>query len=131
MICIESIFPNPTRSFVDKGAKFIVYIVNDGWYETAPEPQQHAKRCIYRAIENRRSVIRCANTGISMIVDPYGNIIEESKLNTKDVIEESIKISDEKTFYTKYGDLFSVVNVIILLLMGLSIIFRKFYGKLK
>ena len=131
MICIESIFPNPTRSFVDKGAKFIVYIVNDGWYETAPEPQQHAKRCIYRAIENRRSVIRCANTGISMIIDPYGNIIEESKLNTKDVIEESIKISDEKTFYTKYGDLFSVVNVIILLLMGLSIIFRKFYGKLK
>ena len=104
---------------------------NDAWYIKWPEPEQHARQSIYRAIENRRSVIRCANTGISMIVDPYGNIMEESKLNTKDIIEESVKISDKKTFYTKYGDLFSVVNVIILLLMGLSIIFRKFYGRLK
>ena len=47
----------------------LVYVVNDGWYETPPEPQQHASRVIYRAIETRRPVIRCANTGISLVID--------------------------------------------------------------
>ena len=125
MICIESIFPNPTREFVKNGAEFIVYIVNDGWYTKAPEPQQHAKRCIYRAIENRRSVIRCANTGISMVIDPYGNIIHQSELNNSDVINANVTISDRKTFYTKYGNLFSILNLFILILMGLFITFKK------
>ncbi|MAR14841.1 MAG: apolipoprotein N-acyltransferase [Candidatus Marinimicrobia bacterium] len=125
MICIESIFPNPTRLFVNNGAEFIVYIVNDGWYTKAPEPQQHAKRCIYRAIENRRSVIRCANTGISMTVDPYGNITHQLELNKSGVINANITISDRKTFYTKYGNLFSILNLFSLILMGLFIIFKK------
>ena len=125
MICIESIFPNPTRLFVNNGAEFIVYIVNDGWYTKAPEPQQHAKRCVYRAIENRRSVVRCANTGISMIVDPYGNITHQLELNKSGVINANITISDRKTFYTKYGNLFSILNLFSLLLMGLFIIFKK------
>jgi apolipoprotein N-acyltransferase len=125
MICIESIFPNPTRLFVNNGAEFIVYIVNDGWYTKAPEPQQHAKRCVYRAIENRRSVVRCANTGISMIVDPYGNITHQLELNKSGVINANITISDRKTFYTKYGNLFSILNLFSLILMGLFIIFKK------
>lgn len=125
MICIESIFPNPTRLFVKNGAEFIVYIVNDGWYTKAPEPQQHAKRCIYRAIENRRSVVRCANTGISMIVDPYGNITHQSELNKSDVINANVIISDRKTFYTKYGNLFSILNLITLILIGLFTTLKK------
>ena len=125
MICIESIFPNPTRLFVKNGAEFIVYIVNDGWYTTAPEPQQHAKRCVYRAIENRRSVVRCANTGISMIVDPYGNITHETELNSSDIINAGIVVSDSKTFYTKYGNLFSILNLITLILIALFGIFKK------
>ena len=125
MVCIESIFPNPTRLFVKNGAEFIVYIVNDGWYIKPPEPQQHAKRCVYRAIENRRSVIRCANTGISMIVDPYGNITHQSELNKSDVITANVMISDKKTFYTKHGNLFSILNLFILMLMALFITFKK------
>ena len=52
----------------------IVYLVNDGWYTTPPQPQQHAKQAIYRAIENRMPVIRCANTGISMLINRAGEI---------------------------------------------------------
>ena len=125
MICIESIYPNLTRSFVKNGAEFIVYIVNDGWYTTAPEPQQHAKRCIYRSIENRRSVVRCANTGISMVVDPYGNITHQSELNNSHVINTNVTISDSKTFYTKYGNLFSILNLFTLILIGLFAVFKK------
>ena len=111
MVCLESIFPNPTRSFVNEGAKFLVYIVNDGWYIKPPEPQQHAKRCIYRAIENRRTVLRSANTGISMIVNPHGNITNLLELNKSGSINAQIEILDKITFYTKYGNLFSIFNV--------------------
>lgn len=125
MICIESIFAHPTRLFVKNGAKFLVYIVNDGWYTKPPEPQQHAKRSIYRAIENRRSVIRCANTGISMVIDPYGNIIHKTELNNSNVINANILISDTKTFYTKYGNLFSILNLLALIFITLITIFKK------
>ena len=106
MICLESIFPQLSREFVKKGANFLVYLVNDGWYEKAPEPQQHASRAVYRAIETRRPVVRCANTGISMIVDQLGNINHQMKLNKKGNIISTIHPSDEITFYVKYGDIF-------------------------
>ena len=117
MVCLESIFPNPTRLFVKEGASFLVYVVNDGWYTTAPEPQQHAKRCIYRAIENRRYVLRSANTGISMVVNQNGNIVDYLQLNKSGIITSNIEIISIKTFYTKYGDVFSILNLIILLII--------------
>ena len=125
MICIESVFPNPTRHFVNSGAEFIIYIVNDAWYPGNPQLEQHARRSIYRAIEHRKTVVRCANTGISMIVGPYGNITDKLEFNTAGVIETDILISDKKTFYTKYGDLFSKINVIVLIFIILSAIFRR------
>ena len=77
-------------------------------------------KAIYRAIETRRPVIRCANTGISMIVNPYGNILRELGLNKQGVIDEKIVLSDKKTFYTKYGDIFSILNLILLILLFLN-----------
>ena len=74
MICFESTFPSLSRQFVQNGAQVLIYLVNDGWYENPPEPQQHARQAVYRAIENRRPIIRCTNTGISMIIDARGNI---------------------------------------------------------
>ena len=129
MICIESVFDSPTREFVKKGAQFITYIVNDGWYPREPQLSQHANRCIYRAIENRRSIIRCANTGISIIVDPYGNITDRIELNKEGVIEAEVIILDEQTFYTKYGNLFSIFNLVIMILMLVVAFFRNLNRK--
>ena len=131
MICIESVFPNPTREFVQDGAEFIVYIVNDAWYPGNPQLEQHARRSIYRSIEHRKSVIRCANTGITMIVNPYGNITDKLEFNKEGVIEANIITSTYKTFYTKYGDLFSIFNIIILFSIILTSFFRKFYKRVK
>ena len=126
MVCIESVFPNPTRKFVKDGAEFIVYIVNDAWYPGNPQLEQHARRCIYRSIEHRRSVVRCANTGITMIINPYGNITDKLEFNKEGVIEANISSSTYKTFYTKYGDLFSIFNIIILF----GIILTSFFDSL-
>ena len=120
LICFESTFPNINRRHVKLGADFLTYIVNDGWYITAPQPQQHMKQSIYRAIENRKTVLRCANTGISAIIDPSGSVKELTELNTRGKITTFIKKGNRGTFYTYYGNVFAVVVLIITL--GLTIL---------
>jgi len=116
LVCFESTFPEINRKHVNssKGVDALVYVVNDGWYEGPPEPQQHAKQSIYRSIENRRPVLRCANTGLTMHVSPTGEIIDKVDLNKKGSID-NIKIfkNDYKTFYTRYGNVFALILLII------------------
>ena len=126
MICIESVFPDLTRKFVNNGAEFITYIVNDGWYPRNPQLDQHARRCIYRAIENRRYVVRGANTGITMVVDSYGNITDRLEFNKEGVMESEVITSKKKTFYAKYGDLFSIFNLLFMVLIMVVSFFKGY-----
>jgi apolipoprotein N-acyltransferase len=125
MICFESTFPALSAEFVRRGAQVLVYVVNDGWYETPPEPQQHAKQAVYRAIENRRPVLRCTNTGISMVVNPSGNIVKQLPLNQTGVINAAIMPSNGVTFYTKYGDIFAQISAVISMFFILGVLLRK------
>jgi apolipoprotein N-acyltransferase len=125
MICFESTLPSLNRDFVNAGAEVLLYVVNDGWYETPPQPQQHSKQVIFRAIENRRPVLRCANTGVSMVVDPIGNKSNELQLNKKGMLQATIMPQNIITFYTRYGDIFAQLNVIVLLLIMMIGFVRK------
>jgi apolipoprotein N-acyltransferase len=125
MICFESTLPSLNRKFVNAGAEVLLYVVNDGWYENPPGPQQHAKQAVFRAIENRRPIVRCTNTGISMIIDAAGNIIHELPLNEKGIIQATIKPKNIATFYTRHGDIFAQLNIMILLLMIFGRMIRK------
>ena len=113
LICFESTFPEINRRHAKLGADFLTYIVNDGWYTTPPQPQQHMKQSIYRAIENRKTVLRCANTGISAIIDPSGKVREITKLNEKSIITSFIKKGNRVTFYTNYGNVFAIIMLMI------------------
>ena len=124
LICYESVFPEINRRHVNKGADFITFLVNDAWYEYGPEPEQHARQSIFRAIENRKSVLRCANTGISMIIDPRGEVVQKTKLNTEAVMIDNIKGTNYKTFYTKFGNIFAQVLFFIVGVLFLKTLFR-------
>ena len=115
MVCLESTFPQLNRQFVKNGAEVLFYVVNDGWYENPPEPQQHARQTIFRAIEFRRPILRCANTGISQIVDASGKIQHQTQLNQTAVIRASVVPNSALTFYTKFGDVFSWLNILIIM----------------
>ncbi len=83
LICFESTFPDLARTFVRRGANVLVVITNDFWFGRTAGPDQHADMAILRAVENRTPVIRCANTGISFLVDPWGRVSCETPLFTQ------------------------------------------------
>lgn len=107
LICYEIIFPGLVRKFFIKDGDFIVTITNDAWFGNTSGPYQHFSMSVFRAIENRKPVIRAANTGISGFIDSNGRIISHTNLFEKTILSETIKTDRYKTFYTKYGDIFS------------------------
>ena len=110
-ICYESIFPNFVRQFVKQGSELIVVITNDGWFGESSAPFQHLRMGVVRAVENRRYVVRSANTGISAIIDPYGRILSQTTLGIRTALEGTAHFRSDRTFYTNYGDVFAYMNV--------------------
>jgi len=113
LICFEIIFPNLVRKFVDREAQFLVTITNDAWYGRTAAPYQHFAMATFRAIENRVSVARAANTGISGFIDPYGRIIEQNEIFVEDALVQDIPLRSTTTFYTRYGDVFARLCLLI------------------
>ncbi len=79
LICFESIFPNEVRRGVRSGSGVLVNITNDSWFGKTGAAQQHAQMAVFRAIENRIAIARCANSGVSMFVDPCGRTSQATK----------------------------------------------------
>ena len=115
MICFESIFPDLVRSFVKKGVEFITVVTNDVWFGPKSSPEQHAMISVMRAIEFHRPVVRCANTGISMIIDPYGRIKRKTGVFKRDTLIGTITPCTEKTVYLRFGNIFSLLSLLITL----------------
>lgn len=103
-ICYESIYPEFFSKFIKKGAQFSIIITNDGWWGKLSGTYQHNQFAVFRAIENRRWIVRCANTGISGTIDPYGNYYHKTPINQEASVIANIGLREEKTFYTIYGD---------------------------
>ncbi len=121
LICFEDIFPELVRSFVRRGANFAINITNDAWFRESGEQLQHAQASVFRAVENRISVIRAGNTGFSCYINPKG-IIEDSiydektgKMYTAGFKTFELEISEKKTLYTKYGDIFAYLCILLTL----------------
>ncbi|MBI45406.1 MAG: apolipoprotein N-acyltransferase [Candidatus Marinimicrobia bacterium] len=126
LICFESTFPEINRRHANQDIDAIIYLVNDGWYTTFPQPGQHSKQAVFRAIENRLPIIRCTNTGISMLINPNGSIQESIGLNKAGTMHVKInKNKYEKTFYTRFGNVFSIVLLVFLILLLIRLNFRN------
>ncbi len=127
LICYEIAFPDLVRQFVKHGADFIANITNDAWFGRTAGPYQHASMSIMRAVENRISIARCANTGISLTVDPYGRILEKASLfKTTNLVSEIPKRS-ETTFFTRHGPWLGKLCLLVSLLTGITISLKRLF----
>ncbi|MFA6472568.1 MAG: apolipoprotein N-acyltransferase [Candidatus Latescibacterota bacterium] len=124
-ICFESIFPDLIRRFVVKGSQFITVITNDVWFGPRTSPVQHAMISVMRAIEFHRPVVRCANTGISMIIDPYGRIVKKTKTFERTTLIGTISPQTGMTIYARYGNLFSQGCFVFSLMLFLISVYKK------
>ena len=107
LICFEIIFPDLCRRFVKRGANFLVTITNDAWFGRTSAPYQHFSIATFRAVENRVFIARAANTGITGFIDPKGKMIKKGGIFTEEAMNGMIRLSNRKTFYTLYGDIFA------------------------
>ncbi|OGW28100.1 MAG: apolipoprotein N-acyltransferase [Nitrospirae bacterium GWC2_57_13] len=116
VICYEIIFPDLVRRFVDRGTTVMTTITNDAWFGRTAAPYQHFSMAVFRAVENRVPVARAANTGISGFIDARGRILARSDIFTEAVLTQTLIPGRDRTFYTRYGDIFSYVCLVIALL---------------
>ncbi len=125
LICFEIIFPDLCRRFVEKGANFLVTITNDAWFGRTSAPYQHFSMATFRAVENRVFVARAANTGITGFVDPTGKILREGGIFTEEAMSGTIRLSNQKTFYTLHGDIFAWICSALSICLLLNALIRK------
>ncbi|MBM3270955.1 MAG: apolipoprotein N-acyltransferase [Candidatus Sericytochromatia bacterium] len=103
-VCFDSIFPRALADDAMAGATVLAVVTNDAWYKDTAAPHQHFAHSILRAVENRRFMLRAANTGISGIIDPYGRVLARSGVFVPAVVEGTIAPLSHVTPYTRIGD---------------------------
>lgn len=104
VVCYESIFPEEIRQRVNNGADVLVVVTNDAWYGTSPAAWQHLQAARMRAVESGRYVLRAANTGVSAIIAPNGEISATAPWWTQAAITGSYRPSAVITPYMQWGD---------------------------
>lgn len=119
LICFESIFPGPSRTLRRDGARVLVNITNDQWFGDSAAPYQHFDMNILRCIENRISMVRAANTGISGQIDSYGLVVERTPtFVTTSLVTRVEAARKELSLYTRFGDWILVLGWLSIAAMG-------------
>ena len=120
-ICYEIIFPHQIINPKDK-PDWLINLTNDGWYGISQGPYQHLVTTQLRAIEEGRTIVRAANTGISAIINPYGKILAQIPLNERKILDINLpKQLYIKTIYGEYGNylplILALVNILIVFVL--------------
>lgn len=148
IICYESIYGDYVSEYVKDGASWLAVITNDAWWNNTPGHKQHFSYAKLRAIEQRKWVVRSANTGISGFIDPLGNTTMRSgwyqgrdersaevalnkhlddgkitQVGTQLALSQTIYLNQYRTVYNRLGD------GKILAILVLSMLFLSWYNR--
>jgi len=103
-ICFEDTFGYLSRDFVLNGAELIVNLSNDAWSASVPAQMQHLSMAVFRAVENRRSMVRSTASGQTCAIDPNGKILAMAEPFTESYLSAEVPIVTPLALYTRYGD---------------------------
>lgn len=123
-ICYESVYGEYCTGYVKEGARFLTVITNDAWWGDTAGYEQHFSYSRLRAIETRRDIARCGNTGISAIIDQRGEVLERTAWWQRAVLSGEVNLSSKETFFVRYGDVVGRVCTVAFLLLLVSLLVR-------
>ena len=124
LICYESIYGDLPK----ENANLIAIITNDGWWKNTAGYKQHFEYARLRGVEQRKMIIRSANTGISGVISPYGEVIVTTNWDEAICINTDVILNNEVTFYSMFGDYIGRLSVFVAVILFI-VAFVK--GKLK
>lgn len=110
LICFESAFAGAAREDRRHGADILVNLSNDAWLGPTAGPHQNAAHLVMRAIENRIGIIRAANTGPSLIINPFGRITHRTHAGTSEVLTGRVITTSGTTVYDAVGDWLGLIG---------------------
>ena len=125
-VCYESVYGEYCTGYVRKGARLLTVITNDAWWGDTPGYRQHLSYARLRAIELRRDIARCGNTGISCLIDRRGEVLERTEWWTRGTLSGEISLHTEQTAFVRYGDIVGRVCTLVFLLLAAMLFVRMF-----
>ncbi|MBQ9893588.1 MAG: apolipoprotein N-acyltransferase [Bacteroidales bacterium] len=125
-ICYESIYGEYCTGYVRAGADVLAVITNDAWWGDTPGYVQHLSYSSLRAVETRRDIARCANTGISAVIDQRGRILERTPWWEQAELSGTVNLNRKETFYVRWGDIIGRISVFMGLMLLLAALVRAF-----
>ena len=123
-ICYESVYGEYCTGYVRKGAQLLAVITNDAWWGNTPGHKQHLNYSRLRAIETRRWVARCGNTGVSAFIDPCGRILSRGPWWEPAVLEGDVQLLQGSSFFVRYGDMVGRLAVVLFLMLFVAALLR-------
>jgi apolipoprotein N-acyltransferase len=131
LVCFEDTLGDLTRRFVGLGANLLVNVTNDGWFLETSGAEQHLANAVFRAVENRRPLLRSANTGVTAFIDSRGRILTalrdlDGRPFVEGVLSAAVKVPKDppQTFYTRNGEVFAFGMIAVTLGMLVAIVAR-------
>ncbi len=126
LICFDSIYEELSRESVRRGAEILLLSTNDSWFGDSAALYMHNAQAVLRAVENRRYVVRAANTGISSIITPKGEVIASLGEGETGYLLEEVYMHSDVTLYTAMGNVFvALCGGYIAILFGMILIDKK------
>lgn len=125
-VCYESIYGEFCTEYVQAGAQAMTIITNDAWWGDTPGYRQHLNYARLRAIELRRDIARCGNTGISAFIDQRGEILQQSGWWTRGTLSGEVNLNSGQTAFVRHGDWVGRVCTLLFLLLAALLLVRLF-----
>ena len=102
LICYEDTVTAPARDATRQGAELLVNLTYDTWFGRSAAQYQHHLIAIFRAIENRRFLVRSTYTGYTAVVNPLGKTIADIPPFSEGKLSVDVTLMGYQSSYTNY-----------------------------
>ena len=107
VVCNEAMFPDMVAQRVRAGATYLINLANDTWLGDSKYSLKMFEIATWRAVEQRRMLVRASTSGPSAFVDVTGAVLRRTAPFTAATITGTIQPSTIITTYCRVGDAFA------------------------